>query len=183
MRTRHSVSGMTLTEVLVGIFLLAAGMTMAVPAFSGLMERVRLKSGTDALMTGLHLTRLEAIRRNGRVVLCKSASGHMCARGQGWEQGWIVFHDVNGNSAIDPDEDVLYREPPMDPGLKVVGNLPVSNYIAYNGLGRTSLTSGAFQAGTITVCHPAMRTGDAYQIIINSYGRPRMARTVVDHCS
>lgn len=183
MRTRKSVSGMTLTEVLVGVFLLAAGMTMAVPAFSGLLERVRLRSGTDALMTGLRLTRLEAIRRNGRVVLCKSDSGHVCTRAQGWEQGWIIFHDVNGNSDLDPEEDVLFREPPMDPGLKLVGNSPVSNYIAYNGLGRTSLTSGAFQAGTITVCHPAMRTGDAYQIVINSFGRPRVARTSVDHCS
>lgn len=183
MKIHQRAAGVTLVEMVVALSLLATGMTFAIPAFSGMLDRVRLKSGTDALMTGLRFARIEAIRRNGRVVLCKSESGHVCTRANGWEQGWIIFHDTNGNSMVDAGEDVLYRESSLYSSLKVVGNSPVNHYVAYNGLGRTSMSSGAFQAGTITVCQPSTKPGDAYQIVINSVGRARVAKTVVAQCS
>lgn len=182
MRSRQSIKGYSLLEVMIGMSVFLLCMTQAVPALSSVLDNVRLRSGTDALVDSLHLTRAEAIRRNARVVLCKSNSGSACALHGAWEQGWIIFHDANGNSLLDPGEDVLRREASLPSNLKMTGNTPVSSYVAYTGLGKTSLSSGAFQAGTITICQPSPRPGGAYQIVINSSGRARVAKATLDQC-
>lgn len=167
---------------MVGVLLFSLCMTQTVPAVSSVLDHLRLKSGMGAFVDSLHLTRSEAIRRNARVVLCKSPSGVACATHGAWERGWIIFQDANRNGVVDPGEDVFHREASLPSNLRIMGNTPVGSYVAYTGLGKTSLNSGAFQAGTITVCQLSPRRTDAYQIVINSSGRARVAKAVLNQC-
>jgi type IV fimbrial biogenesis protein FimT len=59
----------------------------------------------------------------------------------------------------------------------------VSKYVSFAGNGGTLLLSGAFQAGTITLCKASEGVTDARQIVINAVGRPRIKKTTVDACT
>lgn len=183
MPSHHVARGFSLPEALMAIALLSFCLMQGVPALSKIVDYVRLKAGVSAFMGSLQLTRSEAIRRNARVVLCKSVSGTACAQSGAWERGWIVFQDANGNGTVDPGEDVFHRESSLPSNLRMVGNSTVDDYVAYTGLGKTTLNSGAFQAGTITVCQPSTQRVEGYQIVINSVGRARVAKVSLNQCA
>ena len=183
MRNQRSGSeGVTLIEVLVVLVILAVLQTLAMPAVSSVLNSARLGSVSQSLFHHLQLTRSEAIKRNARVVLCKSATGANCTRTGGWEQGWIVFHDANNNAMVDAGERILVHEPALSGAVKLTGNTFVESYVSYTPLGQTSLTSGAFQAGTLTVCRASEARSQAKQIVISSTGRVRTQKMWVDRC-
>jgi type IV fimbrial biogenesis protein FimT len=174
--------GYTLMELLMALSLLATFLAWAVPTLTEVIHSVRVHAGTQALANSLLLARSEAVKRNARVVMCKSAGGSTCVSGAGWEQGWIVFQDVNNNALLDPEEHVVYREEPLPQGLRMSGNTPVSHYVSYTPYGRTKQLSGAFQAGTFTVCTKSGKHVQARQVVINNVGRARVAKTSLSQC-
>lgn len=175
-------AGFTLIELMVVLAVLAILQTQAAPAFSGVVASVRLTAAVNSLLSSLLLARSEAIKRNSRVVLCKSATGDACTPVGGWEQGWIVFHDANNNATRDSSEVIVSREHALPSPLRLFGNSPVANYVSYTPSGRTEYASGAFQAGTLTACTHSTTEGDARQIVINIAGRPRTVKTTVAQC-
>lgn len=175
--------GFTLVELLVAVSLLTFAHAWVVPSLAEMVESARVSSGAQAMSETLMRARSEAAKRNSRVVVCKSAAGSACEAASSWEQGWIVFHDVNNNVVRDPDEPLLHREPALASSVRLRGNAPVRNYVSYTPFGRTKLTSGAFQAGTFTVCSQRGKGSIARQVIINSGGRPRVAKATVSACT
>jgi type IV fimbrial biogenesis protein FimT len=176
-------SGFSQIELLTVLALLVLIPALATPAISGIVNSTRVHSGAEAIFNSLLLARSEAARRNDKVVVCKSANGVVCASSGDWNQGWIVFHDQNNNGSVDAGEAIVYREPALSERIRLLGNGPVSNYVSYGPHGKTTLVSGAFQAGTITACVVSKGKTDARQVVINSSGRPRQARTTVDACA
>ena len=182
MSKRAVSDGFTLIELMVVLAVVAVLQTLAAPAFSGAVTSIRLTTAVNSLLSSLLLARSEAIKRNSRVVVCRSTSGNACASSSGWEQGWIVFHDANNNAALDPGESVIAREQALPNLVRLRGNAPVASYVSYTPVGSASYTSGAFQAGTFTVCIQSESSGDARQIVISASGRPRTAKTAVPQC-
>jgi type IV fimbrial biogenesis protein FimT len=178
---RHLERGFTLTEMLVAMALAVTLTSLAAPSVAEFMASMQLSSASSNLLASLHLARYEAIKRNGRVVLCKTSDGTRCADSGGWEQGWMVFHDVNNNSLREETEPIIQHQIALSGSLRMTGNTPVSRYISYGSMGGAQLVSGAFQAGTLTVCR-VLASGDARQIIVNAAGRPRMQKTVIPSC-
>ena len=174
--------GFTLTELLVILTIVAVLATVGMPSMADIIGSIRLSSASNVFLSNLHLARSEAIKRNGRVVLCKSADGVSCAGGGGWEQGWIVFHDANNNSALDSGEAVIERAHPLAGDLRLTGNFSVARYVSFVSTGGTRLVSGAFQAGTLTLCRQSASGGEARQIVLNAAGRPRIQKVAVDTC-
>ncbi len=156
--------------------------TVAIPAYSNMLTSHRLATQSNTFLSALHFARSEAIKRNGRVVVCKSSSGEACAAGGGWEQGWMVFDDANNNASLDAGENLLRRGQALAEGFVMAGNAPVAAYVSYTPLGLTKKTSGAFQAGTITLCQSAASGGDARQIVISITGRPRINKATAKSC-
>lgn len=74
-------------------------MTMAVPSFSNMVLNGRLTSSSEELVKGLQLTRSEAMRRGMVATICASNGGTSCD-GTSWNQGWIVWVDVNGDNVV-----------------------------------------------------------------------------------
>lgn len=182
MRLHARHRGYTLVELLMALSLLATVLAWAVPTLTDVIHSVRLQAGAQALANSLMLARSEAVKRNTRVVMCKSAGGSTCLSDAGWEQGWIVFHDANNNAILDPEEHVVHREAAMSQALRMSGNTPVSRYVSYNPYGRTKQLSGAFQAGTFTVCTKSGKHVHARQVVINNVGRARVAKTSLSQC-
>ena len=175
--------GFTLIEVLVVLALAALLQTLAAPALSAMVDQVRVGSAAQTLHGSLQLARSEAIKRNGRVVVCKSADGLSCVTAGGWEQGWIVFHDRNNNATLDSGEPVLLQERGLPPSLRLTGNSQVKSYVSYTPLGVTQTPGGGFQAGTLTVCRQSASSTAGRQIIISSAGRVRTQKAELASCA
>ena len=168
--------------MLVVLVVSAILVSLAAPSFSRAIDSVKLSSATNGFLSGLHLARSEAIKRNSRVALCKTADGVSCAATGGWEQGWIVFHDANNNGARESSELVILRELPLSSSLRLTGNVNVARYVSFTPTGGTRLIGGAFQAGTLTVCRYSAQPSEARQIILNAVGRPRVQRAAISSC-
>jgi type IV fimbrial biogenesis protein FimT len=174
--------GFTLVEILVVVVILAVLMSVAVPLLSDAVKSMRLTSAVNHVFSSLILTRSEAIKRTSRAAMCKSDTGSSCATAGGWEQGWIVFHDANGNGLLDAEESIIHRQSPLGGNLKISGNSPVANYVSFTPMGTSRYTYGAFQAGTITVCNVSGAKAEARQLVLHSSGRPRIAKVTLDSC-
>lgn len=176
------VRGFTLLELMAVLAIVGILTGVAFPSMRTLVRSVQLSTASNDLLAGILMARSEAIKRNARVAICKSADGVLCAASGGWHQGWMVFHDANNNGARESGEAIVHRQQALHSDLRVTGNLTVARYVSYAPNGTTMHTSGSFQAGTITVCNQSTEAGAARQIILNSNGRPRVQKTSVGYC-
>lgn len=174
--------GFTLIELVVVLSIVGALLSLAAPLAASLAGGMRMASVTNLFFGHLQLARSEAIKRNGPVALCSSADQLTCSVDGGWEQGWIVFHDRNNNGRREADEPLVHGVGPVPTGLRVMGNTSVARYVSFAATGGTRTTSGAFQAGTVTVCRESAAEAEARQIVISAVGRPRIRRTPVATC-
>lgn len=175
-------AGFTLFELLVCLSVLLILLTLAVPAFDAVLTGEKLVTTANSYLLSLHLARSEAIKRNARVVVCKSSDGAGCTSTGRWEQGWIIFHDIDNNAQLDPGEDLILRQQALPADLVMWGNAPVSKYVSYAPTGSALLVSGAFQAGTLTLCRASASGGETRNIVINAVGRPRVQNATVASC-
>jgi len=177
-------SGFSLVELLVVASIAAVLLAITVPSMGAMLNTQKAVSLTNTFLASLHLARSEAIKRNGRAVVCKSADNLQCSTTGAWEQGWIVFHDVNNNARLDTDELVVLQQGPAPAGLRLRGNTPVAVYVSYSAGGTAKLTSGAFQAGTFTLCPAEAGNGtDVRLVVLGGPGRPRVQTGTAANCS
>lgn len=175
-------AGVTLTELLVAISIAAVLLALAVPAFDSITTSSRLTSASNDLLASLYLARSEAIKRNGRAVVCKSADGESCTTAGYWDQGWIVFADANNDAQRDTGETLILSVPALNDSLSMRGYANVASYVSYAPVGASQLTSGAFQAGTITICRVSASGGETREIVLSATGRPRVSRGTASSC-
>ncbi|MCB1935235.1 MAG: GspH/FimT family protein [Nitrosomonas sp.] len=134
------------------------------------------------MLSNFSLARSEAIKRNGRVVVCTSSDGSSCTNSGNWNQGWIIFSDLDNDASRDGGEDLIHAMPSLQTGYSFSGNANVSNYISFDSQGMTILTSGAMQSGTIVLCPAAPAAGGmGRQLILSSSGRARIEK--ITSCS
>lgn len=174
--------GLTLVELALVLGLVAVMSALAAPSFRSMWRTVLLDTQSSLFLGHLYLARSEAIKRRARVVMCKSSDGTRCDDQGGWDQGWIVFHDANNDAHPDPGEAIVARSQTGNTSIRVTGNLQVARYVSYTPTGVARLTSGAFQAGTITLCVAESGIKDARRIILSSSGRPRLSNGTVSSC-
>lgn len=173
--------GFTLVEMLMALSIAAILLMLAIPSMEDAALNAKLRSQANAFLGSLHLARSEAIKRNQRVVVCKSPDGATCAVDGGathWEQGWIVFEDTDNDGARVGGEILIQRQPPLDLRFLLVGNGSVDDYISFSPRGSTAWTSGAPQFGSVTLCRsrPTV-SARGKQIVISPAGRIRICNT------
>jgi type IV fimbrial biogenesis protein FimT len=174
--------GLSLVELLVTVAIVAVLAAVATPSFVSTVRSARLSTAANEFLTALRLARSEALRRGGRVAMCRSADGATCADSGGWEQGWILFHDLNHNGLPDSGEDVIVRGPPAGRDLLLFGNQPVAHVISFAPTGGPRAPSGAFLAGTLTLCERSANSVPARQFVMSSAGRIRIQQVTVESC-
>lgn len=174
--------GYTMLEMMVVLCVLSVLASIVLPLSASVADSMRLSSLANTFLGQLHLARSEAIKRNAPVVVCTSSDGLACAEQGGWEQGWIVFGDRDGDGLRDPVEPLVYTMGPLPPGFRLMGNANVSRYVSFASTGSTRTVTGAFQAGTLTVCRASEEAAPARQIVISAVGRPRVRRVTLASC-
>lgn len=173
--------GFTLVELMIVLAIAAILLTLAVPSFTDFVKNNRMVAQNNDFVTALNLARSEAIRRGSRVTVCSSGDGATCAAG-GWEQGWIVFVDANGDGTVDdPDNGILRVHGPLAGGTTLTGVAALATHISYTALGTTRPIGGgaaATQVGALVLCDDRGFGNKARAIQINSTGR--VSSTVAD---
>jgi type IV fimbrial biogenesis protein FimT len=175
--------GFTLIELMVTIAIAAVLAGLAAPSFRELIASNRLKSHTSALHSSLLQARSEAIKRNSRVVLCKSPDGATCVTTGDWQQGWVVFSDADNDAQIDAGELVIQKVGALSGDFVLKGDGDLAEYVSYSSTGAAKLkASDAEQAGKFRLCPSGATGGNARQIDLFVTGRLSVGQAVNPPC-
>lgn len=142
--------GFTLIELMVTIAVLAITITIAVPSFRNIIVSNSVSFDRDEFFTLVAFARSEAIKRGTAVTICKSSDGANCDDSLGWNDGWLAFHDANGNGAKDSGDDAVRSVGPLDIQVSVTHSGSGVHRITYGSRGM--LLRGQ---GTVTFSHSA----------------------------
>lgn len=115
-----SSAGFTLIEVMVTVAIVAILVGIAAPSFRDALQNARMTGLANDLMGDLNVARAEAVRRNARTYLCTSSNGTTCT-GTAWNEGWIVYIDVNNNGV---------QEVATEPAVKARSAVPTGTNLS-----------------------------------------------------
>ena len=154
-RAASRSGGFTLIELLVAVAVLAVVIGLAVPSFIGIINSNRLAGGVNEMVAAVQTARMEAIRQNRRIAVCRSADNATCSAGAQW-QSWITIADSNGNGAFGAGDTVLRVSNAKAPVQVSVGNTisANNNSIIFRSDGLAYDNNNALLVGAVTVCIP-----------------------------
>jgi type IV fimbrial biogenesis protein FimT len=165
--------GFTLIEALVTLAITAILLGVGVPAMTRLLQSQQLQSSSYSLASTFAFARSESIKRRCPVLI-ESIGGQ-------WAKGWRVYADLNGDGLQAAAEPLLLTGPALPNGVIIQGNTPVQRYIRYTPTGSAKMQNGAFQAGTLSICH---QSGEqpVRRLILSATGRLRRATGPAGPC-
>ncbi|WP_136681575.1 GspH/FimT family pseudopilin [Neptunomonas sp. XY-337] len=162
--------GFTLIELMVTTTVAIVLITVAVPAFTDLIAKIDLNTGSLQVREVLRQARSEAVKTGNALHVCSVADGvSQCAGTSGrgrkpWQHGMLVFHDANRDRRFTPGSDTLIYQVDFSAGLAVSWGR--GDYLVYAGSGRPALANGTFEL---------LHTASGYQkkLVLNNVGRIR----------
>jgi len=186
--------GFTLIELMVGLAVLAIALGAGVPSMSEFIQNSRLSAQTNDLLASLHLARTEAIKRNARVTLCRSADATTSATptcstapGTGWEIGWMVFADaspfgtfsagVEGANALLDSHGAAATSVSITPRARVADT--IGDYVSYTSRGAIRDNLGAAQSGAFRLCDER-GLDHARGLVLSATGRVEFTKATSD---
>ena len=161
------MQGFTLIELIVAMSVLAILVAIAAPSFQSVFNSNRLTSTANELNTSLQLARMEAVKRNSRVVVCPSANpdvAQVCAAGNGWMT--FVDNGAGGGTANNGQHEgaevVLYTASYNAPiqmlaSPAITGSATQPNTIRFSPDGLAYNGDGALLTARLAVCMPTTR--------------------------
>ncbi|NHZ35729.1 GspH/FimT family pseudopilin [Massilia rubra] len=150
--------GFTMAELLITVVIVGVATAVGLPLMKDFVDDSAVSAQAEQLLASVNYTRSEAVKRNGRVSMCRSADGAACGGGTAgdWHAGWLVFVDGGTVGVKDGDDELLrvQRGVPGKAMLTATGD--VANFISYNGSGQTRTAANAGQNGTIYSCQSSL---------------------------
>jgi type IV fimbrial biogenesis protein FimT len=163
-RAYKAARGFSLVELMTVLVIAAVLLVIAVPSYSVLSLRTKLKSYANELVASVYLARGEAIKRNAPMTMCISTNPTTptlptCTGGGDWNQGWIV---------VDQDGVVIKHQQPLPSGIKIFELSSLSTM--------TFQPSGILNtAATMTVCQDSPSVGiEEREVTFSTTGRQRV---------
>lgn len=160
---RPKQTGMTLIELVVTVTIVAILSAVALPSLKEMIESNRLTALNNQLVSSLNYVRGEAVKRAYEVTMCvRNSTGTGCATSGGFENGWIVFVDCDGDNTVDTTgcnygpgntnaaEDILMDTAPDFQGVTVTGTTTATPSIRYRPNGGIAGVSGSLTLNTTT---------------------------------
>lgn len=178
--------GFTLPELIITLGIVAIILSTAVPSISSTIKNNRLTGQLNSVVADLHFARSEAVKRDVRVILCRSsnpnATNPTCSgTNQLWSSGYIIFADDgnNTNNWYNAGTDILLRRgQKAADGVRLRTNPVWNHYLEFNPNGSTNEAGTAY----MSICDDR---GKDYgkQIMVALNGIPKMYSGSIDTCS
>jgi type IV fimbrial biogenesis protein FimT len=162
-------------ELLTVLTLVAVLLGLAAPSFQESIQRNRLQSTLNDVVSMVAFARAEAVTRAAPVSVCASADGASCGASGEWEKGWIVFVDdgagTSQNGAVDTGEPLVRVGGPAPTAVSLRAfNFPSSSSITFTRSGRMNQDS----SGTFVICDDR-GVSQARAVVLNVSGQPRLS--------
>lgn len=173
--SRNRSQGFTLIELMVTITIVAVLAGLAAPSFNSAILSNKLTGFANSFVASAQLARSEAIKRNAVVRVCRSADGASCATSGTWQQGWIVFHDINNDGVVDTNETLIQVQQALSADYHFTGD---SYDIAFQS------TGGIQALRTLSLCRATPSAGSQERIVkVSATGRTSVETTRIGTCS
>ncbi len=147
--------GFTLYELMVTLLIVGVVLTLGMPNLTAFTQNSRITTTANDLHAAFQVARSEAARSKATITICASNNSMDAAADcQGnWEDGFIIFLDLNGDIArAGADESVLRAHPAVAKGVNlVIANNSTYFSFASTGLGRGNV-GGQPAVSQIIVC-------------------------------
>ncbi len=110
--------GITLLEISLAIAIVGLTIAMGIPSFNTMSKNSRIVAQSNYIRSAIAFARSEAAKRpNTAITICASSdvtntATAVCSASNNWENGFLIFTDVNTNGQIDraaPANEVLIR--------------------------------------------------------------------------
>jgi type IV fimbrial biogenesis protein FimT len=171
--------GFTLVELMVVVAIIAILTTIAAPSFKAMLQSSSMTSAVNSFLADMRYARSESIRRGGGVVMCPStnseSSSASCSGSTAWQEGWIVFHNLNNGSTRTLNEPLLRIQGP----IKTVNTIEAASatIFKFTATGRLSLsTTGKLTFGST----PDYETAAQRVVCVGMGGRARISTDSTD---
>lgn len=150
MRTQAS-RGFTLIELMVTVAIVTLLMLVAMPSLTTFKRNAELTSATNTLLSAINAARGEAMKR-GRYAMVTPTDGST------WNNGLIVFVDMDRSRVYNASTDVLVMTQPALPSYLTLGgsgavtSTEATPYLMYdpNGFARSYTSGSPNQTFTLT---------------------------------
>lgn len=148
-------NGFTLYELMITLLIVGVVLTLGMPNLTTFTQNSRITTTANDLHAAFQVARSEAARSKSNVTICASDNSMTAAADcQGsWEDGFIVFLDLNGDIArAGAGENILRAHPAVAEGVSLV-TANNADYFSYasTGLGRGNV-GGAPAVSQVIVC-------------------------------
>jgi type IV fimbrial biogenesis protein FimT len=100
---------MTMVELMVTVSIAGLLLAIGVPSYRYVTNSNRVSAEVNGLLMDMQFARSEAIKEGRPVTVCASAAAQQCDPTVNWQNGWIVFMDLNGNALVDPPNELVLR--------------------------------------------------------------------------
>jgi type IV fimbrial biogenesis protein FimT len=166
--------GFTVPEILITLVISAVLLTISAPYMGDYVRNARLDAAASGLLRTMHYARSEAVKRNTRVVLCRSANPTASTPSCGgdhyvWTTGWLMFAAGDTDSNYQPATDTLIKiGNPATGSVTVRTNGTSNRNLEYNSDGTTNEGGGTAR---FAVCD-SRGGGNGKQINVPPVGRP-----------
>jgi type IV fimbrial biogenesis protein FimT len=99
--------GFTLWELMAALLVIGIVFGLGVPNFTNFTRNARMASAVNSLVSALHLSRTEAVKRQAPVTICGSsnplAAAPLCDGGRGGFFAFADLDDIDGDGFADGD--------------------------------------------------------------------------------
>jgi len=152
--------------VLITVTILMILALAAIPSFDSFMKESKAVEIINGLTKAVYLTRTTALKEEIHVTLCKSSDGAECSGN--WEDGYIIFKDINRNATVDAGEEIIKHQSKLPQGTTLTWNSG-QTYLRMTPYGYTDSTLGNFK-----YCPPQNDPQYGKGFTVNRPGRVKM---------
>ena len=153
--------GFTIFELMVTVAIGAVLVTVGIPSFKPMIQKSRITTATNELVSALHVARNEAIKTRTVTCVCSSTvdpAKLACDSLNNWESGWIVFTE---SGAVCDYTDGVDRLIKTQKGSEFGNQITIRgkdisitavNYVRFTSRGAPQRSNGAIQQGVFSIC-------------------------------
>lgn len=162
-------------ELLIVFLIITVLLVLGVPSFQAVILDYKLITRTNHMVSLFNLARSEAIKRGTRVIICQATSLGCNMETTGiWDNGWIIYIDINYNGNLDANEAILLTEHYKQTEISIRTSSRFTKWVGYQSDG-VSIGSTNLGNGTFRICD-RRGVGFARFIVVNVTGRVRIRK-------